>query len=66
MLTTVGHCGLSAVHLACVWARQDSIEVLFNAGANIADVDENGISARDVAIEHNNPHIADFIDDLSK
>ena len=66
LLNSVGFCGLNLVHLAVVWEQKDSIEALYNAGANISDPDENGLTAKDIAIQHGKDHFALFLDEFSK
>ena len=66
LLNVAGHCGLNPVHLSCVWGTKEAAEALLNCGANLSEPDENGITARDVAIQHGNHEFAEFIDDLGE
>ena len=52
--------------MAVVWEQKESIEALYNAGANISDPDENGFTAKDIALQHGKENFALFLDEFGK
>lgn len=52
--------------MAVVWEQKESIEALYNAGANISDPDENGLTAKDIALQHGKGNFALFLDEFGK